>query len=145
MPEMNICPQCSEESEPQFDQCWNCGAGIGEAIANLTMTDVVAETEETLETVDFNLHAKADLAFQPSASETASTHPSLGWSVLALFLCVPLGLIAVFYSLLAEIATIQGNLVKAQDYANQATNWRTITFCVAGALWLLILIMSTSG
>ena len=142
MPEMKICPQCSEESEPQFDNCWNCGAEIGEAVADLTMSDVVVETQETTETVGFKVQEKVDPSFHPPARKTALPLPSLGWSVLALFVCVPLGLIAVFYSLLAEIATIQGNSKKVEDYAKQAMNWRTISFCVAGVMWFLVFITS---
>ncbi|MEE2990301.1 MAG: CD225/dispanin family protein [Planctomycetota bacterium] len=114
MTEMKICPQCSEESESQFNHCWNCG------------TSLDPENDSVDQVADMELE---DIHIQPTV-EKASTGSSLGWSVFALLLFFPTGLMAVLYSSIAEIAFMHKKMSKAEHYASRAQTWRIITYLV---------------
>ncbi|MDP7204527.1 MAG: CD225/dispanin family protein [Pirellulaceae bacterium] len=118
MTEMKICPQCSEESEPQFEKCWNCGTSLDPG------------SESVDQTADTGL---TGIRIQPQAEEILAS-PSLGWSVLALLLVFPTGLMAVIYSSIAEIALVHEKISKAQHYAHRAQTWRMFTFAVVAIL-----------
>jgi hypothetical protein len=99
------CPNCSEQIEPQFDGCWKCGAD--------KEGNVEADSAESVD------------AERPVAMPSNSY---VGWSVFACVLFLPLGLLALVLSVLAEVAIIHGDLDKAREYSQQASAWRFVAF-----------------
>jgi len=67
---------------------------------------------------------------------------NLGWSVLACLLFLPLGLMALLYSALAEISRINEKIAMFQDYSRRAADWRLFAFAAWGVLLLLTFLMS---
>lgn len=107
---MKSCPNCSEESEPQFDNCWNCGAAFADESGSHDQPAI----EETSE-ID---HA---------AVSNGKEKPKLGLSFLAFILFPPFGLMAVIYSILAEYS-IHVIPERVQHYAELAESWRMFAF-----------------
>lgn len=104
------CPNCSQQIEPPFDRCWNCGV------------DQEGKLEtDTAEPVD----------------DTPSSNSRLGWSVLASLVFWPLGLLALIFSVLAEVSVIHGNPDMARRYSDRAAACRLGAF-VIGCLVFLV-------
>ena len=123
MTEMKKCPQCSEESEPQFENCWNCGASLN--------PDDPADNQENVDVTGIKIQSHV---------ETIPTLSYMGWSVITLLLFLPTGLMALLYSLLCEIAMIHEEFGRAQAYANQAMTWRVITYVLTVVFWFFFFI-----
>ncbi len=114
MTEMKICPECSEETKSPSNHCSNCGASLD------------PENDSVDQAADIEIE---DIHIQPTAEKT-STSSFLGWSVFALLLFFPTGLMAVLYSSIAEIAFMHEKISKAEHYASRAQTWRIITYLV---------------
>jgi hypothetical protein len=122
------CPNCSESIECQFDLCWNCGTEMPAEIAR-NLSEIDAEVEEA---------AEKPTAKPPAVRKVATTMGSgLPWSVLVFGFCPPVGLVALIYSVLAEISRIHHQRDLALDYSRRAASWQIIAF-VVGSIALLM-------
>lgn len=105
--------------------CWNCSTKMPAEIARI-LSDIDAEVEKQ-ENIDEQADIEKQTA-QPAVPKVASSMGSgLPWSVLVFGFFPPVGLVALIYSVLAEIARIHSRRDLALDYSRRAASWQIIT------------------
>jgi hypothetical protein len=127
-------------------QCANCGDEFDDALAECPHCQGGEKAADGPEAVREQVADDAWRVRQGVADESLH-RPQPGYrflivySVLAtVLLCMPLGIVAIVYAVMADGAAVLGNVPGAKALAEKATWWTWLTVFLAIGMWAVILL-----